>query len=99
MKDLRFFEDADVDTLVALVVELASQLHEERTQRIALEARLVACGVLDDDDTIDEAALERSREELGHAVGRLMRIIEEAGPPQHPILLEAHEDSWAARHG
>ena len=98
--DLRFFSDADLDTVVAVVMELAGQLHEERSQRIDLEERLRAAGALPNGDSpAREAAIERSREALGASMARIMRILEESGPPQHPIRSEARSDAWAVQHG
>jgi len=101
MTDLRFFSDTDLDTVVALVMELAAQLHEERARRIALEAALEQAGVLAPEATAtpSEVAQQRTTDALDTAMAGLMRIMAESGPPQHPIRKEARDDAWAVQHG
>ncbi|MFA9432033.1 hypothetical protein [Egicoccus sp. AB-alg2] len=101
VNDLRFFSEADLDTVVGLVMELAAQLHEERAQRIALEVALERSGVLDPGATrtTDPEVRERASAALDDAMAGLMRLMAESGPPQHPIRNEARDDAWAVQHG
>jgi hypothetical protein len=99
--DLRFFSDADLNTVVGLVMELAAQLHEERAQRIALEVALEQTGVIAPGATrtATPEAAARTDGALDEAMAGLMRLMAESGPPQHPIRNEARDDAWAVRHG
>jgi hypothetical protein len=102
MTDLRFFTTSDLYSLVALTFELAAQLHEERSQRIALEGRLEEAGVLSARDLEAPpapAAQDRTRAALETSMSGIIRVLAESGPPEHPIRDEAREDAWAVRHG
>ena len=100
MMDLRFLTDQNLDTVAALVMELAAQLHEERSQRIALEVVLEEAGLLQPGATarLSPIATERAGRALDGAIAGLARVMAEDGPPQHPIRREARDDAWTARH-
>jgi hypothetical protein len=93
MTDHRYLAAADVDTLAALVMELATQLHVERQRRLALEHALVARGLVDADALEhaagDPAVSERSRVALDGAIRALLRIMSEGGDPRAPLRGEA----------
>ena len=74
------------DQLAALVFELASQLHVERTRRMALETVLARQGL------VDPAALDadpglatHSTAALDQSLRRLMRIVAAQGDPTGPL--------------
>ncbi len=88
MSDLTLLGDATADTMAALVFELASQLHEERVRRLALEQVLEDGGfdlgaveALADDD----AFREQSRSAADLSIRRLLRLLEGDGPPEAPL--------------
>lgn len=93
MSDLKLLGDNAIDKLAGLVFELASQLHEERMRRRALEDRLAAAGALDPaalDALVDDPAFrEGSRDAADASIRRLLRIIEEDGGPEGPLRAEA----------
>jgi hypothetical protein len=93
MSDVRYLAAGDVDTLAALVMELAAQLHVERQRRIALEHALAARGVLAaeavEQSAADPAVRERGRAALDGAVRALLRIMAEGGDPKAPLRAEA----------
>jgi hypothetical protein len=87
------FGELDCAKVAALVLELAAQLHIERTRRLALEAALSDRGVIEPAQI--EAAGERPavREAAAHAadeaVRRLLRILAESSNEQAPLRAEA----------
>ena len=88
MSDLTLLGDANADTLAALVFELASQLHEERVRRLALEQVLEDGGAdLSGIDALvdDEAFRDRSRAGADQSIRRLLRLLEGDGPPEAPL--------------
>jgi hypothetical protein len=93
MMDHRYLAAADVDTLAALVMELAAQLHVERQRRLALEHALVARGLVEADAleraSGDPAVAERSRAALDGAIRALVRVMCEDGDPKAPLRGEA----------
>ena len=80
-------------TLAALLFELASQLHIERTQRLALQAALTSKGILT--TAAIEAAGEDAafREELGkaadQAIRKLLRVLSESPDERVPLRSQA----------
>ena len=89
MSDHRYLSAVDVDTLAALVMELASELHVERQRRIALEHELAARGIVDL-DAVERAAVtpavrERGNEALDRSIRAFMRIMTEGGDPKAPL--------------
>jgi hypothetical protein len=93
MTDHRYLSASDVDTLAALVMELAAQLHVERQRRLALEQALAARGIVDIDAleraASDPAVAERGRAALDGSIRALLRIMTERGDPQTPLRGEA----------
>lgn len=83
----------DNERLAGLAFELASQLHVERTRRLALETVLERAGLLKpgviDALAEDPALLVRTREGLDRSMHGLMRIITESADPRAPLRGEA----------
>jgi hypothetical protein len=83
----------DNERLAGLVFELASQLHVERTRRLALETALERAGLLApgamDVLADDPALLARAREGLDRSMRGLMRVLTEAADPRAPLRGEA----------
>jgi len=83
----------DAERLVGLVFELASQLHVERTQRIALELALERAGVLQPaalDSVAGDAELRaRSTVELDTAMAKFLRVLSESADARGPLRNEA----------
>lgn len=93
MNDVTFFDDPQLDTVVGLVFDLAAQLHIERQRRAALEALLLRSGTITPGEleslTADDEFLASTRAGLDRSLDRLMQIVVEDGPPQHPLRSEA----------
>jgi len=93
MTDLSLLEGASRDTLAALILELAAQLHVERARRMALEAALEKAGLLPQDAVSaagrDEGFRSDAQAALDEALEKLLSIVTEDGPPQHPLREEA----------
>jgi hypothetical protein len=93
MSDMTLLGSTVADRLAGLVFELASQLHVERTRRLALEAALARAGVLPAGSgealADDPALLAAARGELDRAMERLMRILSEQGDARTPLRAEA----------
>ena len=91
--ELRLLAAADLDRLAALVFELSAQLHIERHQRMALEAALIAKGVIDTVELArlagDENFLTAARESADQSLRKLMRILAEDGDRKTPLRPEA----------
>jgi hypothetical protein len=85
------------ERLAGLVFELASQLHVERTCRLALEAALVNAGVLTREavEAIanDSAVRERMQAALEVSMRKLMQVITEGADPRFPLRHLAPTDS------
>lgn len=83
----------DTESLAGLVFELASQLHIERTRRMALEAALRRAGVLSeaavDEMGSDPAFRQRTQRALEKAMRKLMRVLTESPDPRAPLRLQA----------
>jgi hypothetical protein len=83
----------DTDRLAGLVFELASQLHVERAQRMALEVALVRAGVIGADARermLDDGEYNRrTREALDESMSKLMRALTERGDPRTPLRTES----------
>ncbi len=88
----RFLAAADLDRLAALVFELSAQLHIERHQRMALEAALIAKGMLAPGDIAqlaeDEGFLTDARAAADQSLRKLMRILAEDGDRKAPLRPE-----------
>jgi hypothetical protein len=90
-----YFGSPHVSKLVDLVLQLATDLHVTSQRLRALELQLVREGTLQAGqldafapDAQEQQVLDRVRDEL---MGRLLRIITEAGPAEHPL-----RDQWQA---
>lgn len=83
------FGGFDTSTLAALIFEVASQLHAERSARLALQATLVAQGVLTDRDIErigqDARFREQTREAANETVCRLLRTLMESSDERAPL--------------
>jgi len=79
----------DREQLTGLVFELASQLHVERAQRLALQALLEKSGVIDAATlqamASDPALQRRNREALEESVAKLLRVLTESADPRRPL--------------
>jgi hypothetical protein len=100
--ELQYFSSPQTGKLVDLVLQLATDLHVTSNRVRVLEAALVRAGTLSDGqvDTFEPTAAEAeilnsSRDAI---MNRLMRIITERGPAEHP-LREQWEDQLAAKAG
>lgn len=91
--DLQLLGPAAADRLAGLVFELASQLHEERVRRLALEDVLTRAGLLDTaalEAVVEDSAFrDRSRAQADDSIRRLLRIVTEHGTPEGPLRAEA----------
>lgn len=78
-----------LEQLTALVFELASQLHVERAQRIALEAALERAGLLEHGAVEVGAATPEVRARVADALDRAMRsamrVLTEDNDPRRPL--------------
>lgn len=79
----------DTERLASLVFELASQLHVERAQRLALETALARAGLLQPQQVSaaaeDAEFTRRSREALDVAMANLLRVLTEGNDPRRPL--------------
>ena len=87
------FGELNNATLAALVFELASQLHIERTHRLALQAALASSGIVTP-STIEAAGEDAAfREEVGKAadqsIRKLLRVLSESPDARVPLRTEA----------
>lgn len=84
-----YLRDRQISKLLDLVLQLATEVHVSRQRQRALEALLVRHGVLQPGE-VDEyrpseaeaQVLDRERDGL---TNRLIRIITEEGPAEHPL--------------
>jgi hypothetical protein len=90
-----YFGSTHVSKLVDLVLQLGTELHVTGQRVRALEMLLVRNGTLSpgavdafEPDTQEEERLGAARDLLMH---RIMRIITEDGPAEHPL-----RDQWEA---
>jgi hypothetical protein len=88
-KEFDFFGNEQISKLFDLVLELGMDLHVASTRIRALEMMLVRSGKLNNGEldgfipTADEnQVLDKNRDEF---MARLMRIITEVGPAEHPL--------------
>lgn len=90
--DRRYFATPDVDRVVGLVMQLATDLHVAQARCRALEHLLVRAGVLDagavDAFEPDEAEAREIEEARDALLARLTRIMTEDGPSAHPLREE-----------
>lgn len=83
------FGAPSLEQLSALVFELASQLHVERAQRIALQAALEEAGLLTPGalEAVGSSAAVRARSAaaLDKAMNGMMRVLTEDDDPRRPL--------------
>jgi hypothetical protein len=84
-----FFENPHISKLFDLVLELGMDLHVTTTRLRALEMLLIRNGELKADQLdgfipteAEKQSLDLKRDEF---MARLMRIITESGPSEHPL--------------
>jgi hypothetical protein len=84
-----FFENPQISKLFDLVLELSMDLHVTTTRLRALEMLLIRNGELKADQLdgfiptdAEKLTLDVKRDEF---MARLMRIITESGPSEHPL--------------
>lgn len=79
----------DRQQLAGLVFELASQLHVERAQRVALQVALERAGVVDAATLLalagDPELRRRDREMLEESIAKLLRVLTEEADPSRPL--------------
>ena len=99
-KEFDFFGDPRISKLFDLVLELGMDLHVASTRVHALEMMLVRSGALSagsidkfEPTDAEKAVLDKNRDEF---MARLMRIITEVGPAEHP-LRQQWDEAIAAR--
>lgn len=87
------FGEISASKLAGLIFELASQLHVERAQRLALEATLEARGLITPEaieSTAAETRLRVSSEAAADAsIRALLRVLSEASDERAPLRNEA----------
>jgi hypothetical protein len=86
------FGGLDNATLGALILELASQLHVERTRRLALEAALADAGVVGPatiEKTGEQAALrEQAAKAADQSIRKLLRVLSDSKDERVPLRAE-----------
>ena len=99
-QEFDFFGNPQVSKLFDLILELGMDLHVASTRIRALEMQLVRNGDLKAGDIdgfrpteAEKAVLDKNRDEF---MDRLMRIITEVGPSEHP-LREQWDEAIAKR--
>ena len=84
-----FFENPQISKLFDLVLELGMELHVTTTRLRALEMMLVRNGDLKIDQLDGFIPTEAEKQNLDakrdEYMARLMRIITESGPSEHPL--------------
>ena len=85
--------ELDNAMLAALIFELASQLHLERTHRLALEAALARRGLVtpaDIDAAGENVAFRKASGEAADlAIRKLLRVLSESPDERAPLRAEA----------
>lgn len=87
------FGGLDNATLGGLILELASQLHVERTRRLALEAALAEAGVVAP-ATIEKAGAqaalrERAAKAADESIRKLLRVLSDSKDERVPLRAES----------
>jgi predicted ABC-class ATPase len=92
-RDLTFFDPPAIDRVLAMVMELAKQLNEERYRRLALEHALIRGGVVSATEleamTGDAGFAAEARDRLDRAVVKLVEPIVADGHPWRPLRGQA----------
>jgi hypothetical protein len=88
-QEFDFFDNPQVSKLFDLVLELGMDLHVTTTRVRALEMLLVRSGNFKSNELdnfapteAEKVVLDQNRNEF---ISRLMRVITEAGPSEHPL--------------
>lgn len=88
-KEFDFFGDPQVSKLFDLILQLGADLHVASTRVRALEMMLVRSGVINageldkfEPTAAEKEILDKNRDEF---MARLIRIITEVGPAEHPL--------------
>jgi hypothetical protein len=88
-EEVTYFADPQLDRAVGLIFQLAAELHVTTQRLHALEAVLVEAGVLPSGavDAYEPDADGRQRLDAVRdaAMGRLLRVLTEHGPAEHPL--------------
>lgn len=91
-KEFDYFGEPHISKLVDLILQLGSELHVTQQRVRVLQMQLERQGVLEPGavdyfipDAQEQVALDRAREEL---LARLLRIMTERGPAEHPLREE-----------
>ena len=87
----------DREQLTGLVFELASQLHVERAQRVALQAALEKAGLFDA-ATLQALALDpevqrRNHDLLEESISKLLRVLAEDTDARRPLQETSRDPS------
>lgn len=94
--DVQFLESPQVAKLFDLALQLATDLHVTTARAHALEALLVRHGVLSDGELDQFTPTESEQHRLDGVrdqfTARLLRVITEAGPADHPL-----REQWEAQ--
>ena len=89
MREPRFFPDPDLDRVVAMVMDLAAQLHIERLHRLRLESALLRQGVISEDQlaalAADPELADRSMQEVDRSLRALLAGLQERDDAAAPL--------------
>lgn len=87
--EFEYFSEPQISKLFDLTLELAMDLHVTSTRLRALEVLLIRSGGIKDGELdkfipteSEQVLLDKNRDEF---MARLMRIITETGPSEHPL--------------
>ena len=93
--EFEYFDNPHISKLVDLLLQLATELHVTTNRVQALEMLLVRSGTLTegqlDDFDADDGERRVMDQRLEQMMRRLLRIITEAGPAEHPL-----REQWTA---
>lgn len=94
-QEFDFFNDPHISKLLDLVLQLSAEVHISNQRIRVLQMQLERQGVLESEvlenfrpDVSEQSVLDASREAM---VGRLMRIMAEAGPAEFPLRAQWEE--------
>lgn len=100
-QEFDYFGNPQISKLFDLTLNLSMDLHVANHRLRALEMLLLRAGLIGENDldsfeptATEKEALDQNRDEF---IARLMRIITEAGPSEHP--LREQWDAAIAEHG
>lgn len=91
-QELHYFADPQLDRAVGLIMQLASEQHIATQRLHALEMLLVRRGVIAEGelDSFVPEGTERERLDAvrDRTMERLLRVLTESGPAEHPLREE-----------